>query len=272
MIRVLSDPAALAQAAAETIAEDVRRAVGRKGRCTLALPGGETPVETYRILARRHRDSVPWDRVDFFWGDERFVPPDHEESNYRMVHRELLKHLPIREENHYRVRTELASPEAAADDYQDRIQQYFRVGEDARPRFDLVLLGLGEDGHTASLFPGCEAHWERSRQVVSCTLETLAHPRITLTLPVLNAAKRALFLVSGSRKAEVLRRILEGSPEDASLPARRVRPLGEALMWLVDQAAAQDLSPESLSRAGDGSVGLGDGESGTSPHPQANED
>jgi 6-phosphogluconolactonase len=288
MIRILSDPGALALAAAETIAKNVRHAIGREGRCTLALSGGETPLETYRMLARRHRDSVPWDRVHFFWGDERFVPPDHEESNYGAVQRELLKHLPIREESQYRVRTELESPEAAADDYQDRIQEFFGVAEDARPRFDLVLLGLGEDGHTASLLPGCEARWESSRQVVSCTLETRAHPRITLTLPVLNAAKRTLFLVSGSRKARILRRTLEGSPADVSLPARRVRPFGEPPMWLVDQDAAQELSaellsrasggsaglvdrdaagelsPELLSRANAGSAGLGDGESGTS--------
>lgn len=242
MIRVLDDAGALAEAAAAVFAGEVREAFRSRGRCAVALAGGSTPRSTYRILGETYRSSVPWERLDLFWGDERLVPPDHPDSNEGMVRDELIERLSIPEANIHPVRTLLGSAREAADDYQAELRAFFNLAGAELPRFDLVLLGLGEDGHTASLMPGSEAVGERGRLVSVCALEHLEHPRVTLTLPVLNAARRVVFLVSGQRKAEILWRVLEGPPQPDELPAQAVRPDDGAAWWLVDRDAASRLT------------------------------
>jgi 6-phosphogluconolactonase len=240
-VEIMPDPASLARIAAGLIADIARRALVREGSCVLALSGGTTPIETYRSLARHHRASVPWHQVRFVWGDERMVPPDHEDSNYGMARRELLDPLQVPAENVLPIPTGLGSAEEAADAYQARLEGLFPTRE-GPPRLDLVLLGLGEDGHTASLMPGCSALQETERWAAPCRTRRLAHPRVTLTLPVLNAARNVLFLVVGERKANVVRQILEGPSPSSPLPAQAVRPTDGELRWMVDEAAAGALN------------------------------
>lgn len=251
MLSVVQDPEELAEEAAEIFAEAARRAVADRGLFAVALAGGRTPMPVYRELARREGEGspgLPWERIHLFWGDERMVPPEHEDSNFRTVRRQLLQHIPVPEENVHPIDTSSGSPDAAAREYEAELRELFgRLvrgggGEgEAPPRFDLVFLGLGEDGHTASLFPGCPALEERCRWVAPCELEALDHPRVTVTPPVLERARRLLFLVSGEAKAEILRRVLDGDP---GLPAARIDPEEGEPWWLVDEAAAARLPSE----------------------------
>lgn len=243
MIRVYPDPVALGRAAADFVARAVVRATEGRDFGTLALAGGTTPVETYRILAEAHRDAAPWPRVRFLLGDERMVPPDHEDSNYGMARRELLDPLRVHPESLLRVRTELPSAAEAARDYEERLRDFIRWGQEGSG-LDLVLLGLGVDGHTASLMPECPALRDRDHLVSFCRRETLDHPRVTLTLPLLNAATEVVFLVSGARKARVLAQVLEGPIPESPLPAQLIRPGGGQVHWIVDEAAAADLTPD----------------------------
>lgn len=247
MVEVYADRDALAEAAAGFFAESARQAVAERGRCTVALAGGRTPVPLYRRLGRgseEHRMDIPWDRIHLFWGDERWVPVSHEDSNFRVVESELLTRAPVPPGNVHPMDTAVDAPAETARRYEERLREFFRTpGDESRtpPRLDLVLLGLGEDGHTASLFPGCEAVEERSRWVAVCDLDRLEHPRVTLTLPVLERARRVLFLVSGEEKAEILRRVLEARGERRSeLPAARLELEDGEVSWLVDRAAAGD--------------------------------
>jgi 6-phosphogluconolactonase len=249
MIRILPDPPALAQAAAEAVARGVRRAVDEKGSCTLVLAGGSTPVLTYQVLARQYAESVPWDGVRFLWGDERMVPADHEDSNYAMARRTLLDPLGVPAEAVFRIRTELGSAAKASADYEERIRKLLPPPP-SPPHLDLVLLGLGEDGHTASLKPGCPALQEEERLVAPCLQPSPDHHRVTMTLPLLNAAGKILFLVSGERKAAVLKTVLETLPSDPPLPAQRIQPSSGRLVWLADRDSAGGLKPDRVSRVG----------------------
>jgi 6-phosphogluconolactonase len=206
-----------------------------RGRFTLALAGGSTPEATYRALAGADLEHPLvgnlWHDTEVFWGDERCVPPDHEDSNYRMAREALLDHVPLKAESIHRIRGE-DGPETAAEAYEDVLETRFPNG--ARPRLDLVILGLGEDGHTASLFPGTEALVEPVRWVVPARAPVAPHDRVTLTLPVLNQARRVLFLVSGEEKAEAYARAVKRLERR---PANLVRPEGgEAVTWIVDEA------------------------------------
>lgn len=239
-LRLVQDADALARAAAEELAAAAARAVALRGAFTLALAGGSTPRRLYALLADRgapYRDRIPWARTQVFFGDERPVPPDHPESNYRMAREALLDHVPVA--SVHRIHGEDPAGAAA---YEAELRSFFRIPADgAPPRLDLVLLGLGPDGHTASLFPGTPALDERVRWVVSSFVARLGTRRTTLTLPVLNRA-RVLFLVSGAEKAGALARVLAPPAGEPLLPAARVRPDGGAL-WVVDAAAARDLGP-----------------------------
>jgi 6-phosphogluconolactonase len=184
---------------------------------------------------------VPWPSVHFFWGDERHVPPDHPDSNFGAARAALLEHVPVPPRNIHRMPAELADAEAVARSYEDELRGCFAPPRGAPPRFDLMLLGLGADGHTASLFPRSSALAERRRWVVAPWIEKLAAHRITLTLPVLNSAARALFLVSGKDKAPALRRVLAGPRRPRELPAQAVAPRDGELTWIVDQEAAEGL-------------------------------
>jgi 6-phosphogluconolactonase len=238
-IIVLSDPGALALEAARRFVAIAAAAVPRKGRFSVALAGGSTPTGLYRLLARKpFREQVNWPDVLLYLGDERCVPPDDPRSNARMIRESLLEGIVTAPPTLRVPATGLPPPEAAAA-YADALRRDFGLRGAARPRFDLVLLGMGDDGHAASLFPGMPAVEEKRRLVVATDVPGYVRPlvpRITLTLPVLNAAEHVMFLVSGTSKAPTVAAVLEGS--DEPLPARQVRAQQGQLIWLLDTAAA----------------------------------
>ena len=238
-LKVFDDLDELARAAAEEIAKSAEEAIAARGRFTIALSGGDTPKPVYRLLAREPR--IDWDRVHVFWGDDRHVPPNHPESNFGMAMNTLLSKVSIPLDNVHRMRTEKPDAQRVAEEYAWTLRSAFGIDEGEWPRFDLVLMGIGEDGHTASLFPGSEAVRERSRLVIAPWVSSLGTFRITLTAPVFNHAALALFLVSGEKKAEALKAVLEGDFQPDRFPAQAVRPEDGRLLWLVDRAAARDL-------------------------------
>ena len=227
----------LARAAAEHFVTLAARGRGLRRRFAVALAGGSTPRAAYALLATEEFAArVDWSRVHVFWGDERCVPPDDPDSNYRMAREALLDKIPIPTENVHRIRGELPPDEAAAA-YQAELEAVLGAGG----RFDLVLLGMGVDGHTASLFPGTAALHEGERWVVAAFVDKLSAWRVTLTPVVLNAAAQVTFVVSGAGKAEQLREVLAGPYQPDVLPAQMVRPTDGRLLWLVDAAAAAHL-------------------------------
>jgi len=227
-------PEGLAEAAARAFVEGAAEAIAERGRFAVALAGGSTPKATYEVLARDHSEDVDWPNVHAFFGDERTVPPDHEDSNYRMAREALLDHVPVG--SVHRVRGELPPDEAAAS-YERDLGQFFG-GE--FPVLDLVMLGIGEDGHTASLFPETAALEVTDRLAAANPVPKLDTTRLTLTVPVLNAAREVCFLVSGAGKAGSLAEILEGDAAPRQYPAKLVRPPGGPT-WMVDRAAASAL-------------------------------
>ena len=238
-LKTFDDLDDLARGAAEEIAKSAEEAIAARGRFTIALSGGNTPKPAYRLLAEKPR--IDWGRVHVFWGDDRHVPPDHPDSNFGMAHEALLSKVPIPPDNIHRMRTEKADAERVAEEYAWTLRSAFNIEEGEWPRFDLVLMGIGADGHTASLFPGSEAVRERSRLVIAPWVSSLGTFRITLTAPVFNHAALALFLVSGEEKAEALRAVVEGDFQPDRFPAQIVRPEEGKLLWLVDRAAARCL-------------------------------
>lgn len=238
-ILVCPDAVAVAHEAARRLARLAAEAASSHGRFSVAFSGGSTPETLYRLLADEpYRSQIPWSKVHLFWADERCVPPHHPGSNYRLAHEAWLSHVPIPAENVHRVPGELEA-KAAARAYAAALSDYF-CGP--RTRFDLVLLGLGRDGHTASLFPGSEALLETERPVAAVEADYEGRPacRVTLTLPAINTARQVLFLVTGRDKAEIVRAVLEG-PE-RGLPTQRVRPVAGELAWLLDAEAAAQMA------------------------------
>jgi 6-phosphogluconolactonase len=263
-VTVLDDRNALMRAAADRVVGLAARAIAAHDRFNWALAGGSTPETLYRLLADRdHVALVDWSKVHFFWGDERCVPPDHPDSNYRMATMALLETIAPPRQNVHRLEGEL-DPELAAERYQAELERHFglRVGQ-GLPQFDLILLGMGGDGHTASLFPGTPGLEETRRWVVANRVEALGTTRLSLTLPVINGAAHVLFLVAGADKAERLAQAVApgmspagpspgvSSPAVSSpgvsppLPAQRVRPRGGSLEWLADAAAGGRLGGSS---------------------------
>ncbi len=242
MIRTYADARALAEAAATHVVECARKAIADRGRFALALSGGSTPRLLYeRLASRDFADRIDWPQVHVFWGDERAVPPDHADSNYRMARETLLAQVPIPQKNIHPINGE-AAPTTAAAEYEALLRQFFMTGRkppDApgRARFDLVLLGMGEDGHTASLFPGAPVITEGRQWVAAYRVEKLDAWRITLTPAVLNAALEVVFLVSGAEKARRLQQVLYGPYQPRVLPAQIVRPERGRVLWMVDDAA-----------------------------------
>jgi 6-phosphogluconolactonase len=241
--QVVESEDALAEAAALAIVEAAVDAIAVRGRFTLVLSGGDTPRRTYARLAQTpFRDRIDWLKTRVFFGDERGVPPDHRDSNYGMAWATLLSKVPVPPASIFRIRGEGEDPETAAADYARALTEALGLRRGERPRFDLVLLGLGVDGHTASLFPGSPVLKEVFRTVVAVHATAAAIPqRITLTLPVLNAAAEVLFLVAGPEKAKVVKAALG---DQATLPAAMVRPGEGRLRWLLDRAAASLLGLE----------------------------
>ena len=241
-IRTLNTPQELFEAAAELVASAASEAVTERGRFTLALSGGSTPKSLYTLLATNARTSLPWDRMFFFWGDERHVPPTDPESNFRMVDEAILSKIPVAPSNVFRVPAENPDAGAAALAYEQTLRKFFALEVGQVPAFDLILLGMGPDGHTASLFPGSEGLHEKSKLVIANWVEKFKTKRITFTLPVLNAARCVAFLVSGTDKAPVLKSVLEGDAPGEQYPAKLVRPVQGKLIWFVDRAAASSLA------------------------------
>lgn len=214
------------------------------GRFTVALSGGSTPRAFHALLASPpYRDQVDWSVTQFYWGDERWVAPDDPESNFRMARETLLDRVPIHDAQIHRIHTEMDDPAAAASLYADELQEEFRLGPGALPRFDLVYLGMGSDGHTASLFPHTHALSVHDRLVVANYVPKLSTWRITLTAPVLNEAAMVAFLVAGEDKTDALASVLEGPPNPEQYPSQLVAPTDGELLWVVDDAAAAKLRP-----------------------------
>jgi 6-phosphogluconolactonase len=233
---VAGDLEAMSHQVANQIARTVAEAVAARGRCTLALAGGNTPRRTYELLTEPPlRDAVPWDALHLFWSDERCVPPDHPDSNYRMAREALIDRAPIPAANVHRVRTEEGSAAAVAAYYERELRTFFALEVEDVPRFDLILLGMGPDGHTASLFPGSPALDETRRLVVPNSIDYMPHERVTFTFPVLNAARMIAFLITGRDKAESVARALNGDP---AVPAGRIRLADGEVRWYLDRAAA----------------------------------
>jgi 6-phosphogluconolactonase len=241
-LRRFSTPQDLFAAAADEVIRTANEAIAQRGRFSIALSGGSTPRSLYTLIAATAGASLAWDHMFFFWGDERPVPPDHPDSNYRMANETLLSKVPVPSANIFRIPGENPDPSAAAEAYEKTLRKFFALASGEFPRFDLILLGMGPDGHTASLFPETAALAEKSRLVVATWVEKLKTRRITLTLPVLNAARAVLFLVSGTDKAAVLKEVLEGNAPGERYPSRLVQPTDGKLMWFVDRGAASELS------------------------------
>ena len=241
-IRTLTTPQELFAAAAEEVVRAANEAVAQRGRFTIALAAGSTPKSLYNLLATNARTALPWDRMFFFWGDERHVPPTDPDSNYRMADETMLSKIPVAAANVFRMKTENPDAAAVAEDYEQTLRKFFQVEPGQVPTFDLILLGMGPDGHTASLFPHTAALQEKSRLVLANWVEKMKTYRITLTLPVLNAGGCVIFLVSGTDKATALHAVLEEDVPGEQYPAKLVRPRQGKLIWLVDRAAASTLS------------------------------
>ncbi len=238
MIQVYPDLESLSRAAAKLFARQSRQMVRAQGRFSVALSGGHTPERTYQFLAQQPlRDQVPWAQVHVFWGDERCVPPDDPQSNARMARQALLDQVPIPAAQIHPIPC-TQTPRQAAEEYEALLRSFFAGGP---PRFALVFLGLGENGHTASLVPGTPVVEERERWVAEVYVPEQAMWRVTLTAPLINQAAVVAFLVAGAAKAQVLQRVLEGPFDPHSLPAQLIQPTNGTPYWLVDREASKEL-------------------------------
>ncbi len=236
-IRILNTPQELSQAAAAEFISLASTAIRDHEKFSVALSGGSTPKSLYSVLAKA---TLSWEKIFFFWSDERHVPPDHPESNYRMAKEALLSIVPVPPENIFRVRAEEKDANVVARDYEEALRSFFHLRPGQFPRLDLILLGIGPDGHTASLFPNTAALNETKRLVVANWVEKFKTNRITFTYPVLNHAACVIFLVSRADKSDMVRTVLED--ERAGLPSQKVHPVNGRLLWLLDNDAASKLS------------------------------
>ncbi len=236
--RVLPDIDALSRAALEELLSDLQGAIRQRGRGAISLSGGHTPEKMYTLWSAndKYRNETDWNRVHLFWGDERYVPQDDLLSNYRMTRETLLKNVPIPAANVHAVPTNLPTPERAAEAYDQELRKFFGS---AAPAFDVTLLGLGPEGHTASLFPDSPALEEKARWVVPVHVEAVPPNRLTFTLPVLNSSRNTYFLVAGENKREILAALrAEPDSRPSAYPAGRIRPADGRVLWFLDQAAA----------------------------------
>lgn len=241
-VQIFDDASGVARAAAQRIVALASAAIAERGTFSIALSGGSTPKAIFELLAGdEFRAQIAWQSVHIFFGDERTVPPDHADSNFRMANEALLLHVPLPEANLHRI-DGVGDAAANASDYESELRSYF--GDTAWPRFDLVLLGMGDDGHTASLFPDSAALKEERLWVAANWVEKFGTWRITLTAPAINAARNVLFLITGAGKAERLHEVLLGERETSRLPSQLIHPNDGALEWYVDLAAAAKLDSE----------------------------
>src|SRR5712671_2745413 len=245
-VRILADANSIAQTAAAEFLQAARESISEKGSFSVALAGGSTPKTLYSLLASNPllQAKVPWSKIQFFFGDERHVPPDDPESNFRMATEAMLAKAPIDPKQVHRIKSEKPNASEAAQEYEQELRESFKLKPDELPRFDLVLLGMGPEGHTASLFPGTKALREQRRLVVSNWVGKLYTDRITLTPPVLNNAARIIFMAHGAEKAPALKAVLEGPYEPEQLPAQMITSPKGRVVWLVDPSAASMLAPQ----------------------------
>jgi 6-phosphogluconolactonase len=238
-VRILPDGAAIARRAAQKFVEAAAAAASEKGSFSVALAGGSTPKALYALLVSDPalRAQVPWDKMHAFFGDERHVGPDHPDSNFRMATEAMISKSPLKPAQVTRTKGEYPDASQAAREYEQAIRSHFKLPEGKFPRFDLVLLGMGSEGHTASLFPGTKALHEKNRIAVSNWVGKLLSDRITLTAPAINNAAHVIFMVTGADKAPALTAVLERVYEPDQLPAQLIRPANGTLLWLVDTAA-----------------------------------
>lgn len=237
-IRIAPDVVSLARQAADTIQELAKVAIHQTGRFSLALSGGSTPKILFELLAAEYAQKIDWANIHIFWGDERCVPPDDIDSNYKMANETLLDPVALPASNLHRILGEL-QPTDAATQYEEILRTYFN---NQLPRFDMILLGMGDDGHTASLFPRTNALNEHQRWVIPNHVATAKQTwRITLTLPVINNAANIMFLIAGSSKAERLKQVIQGAYTPHDLPAQLIKPTDGLLIWALDHAAASVL-------------------------------
>ena len=243
-VRILTNTDAIARRAAQDFLQSATQTVSEKGSFTVALSGGSTPKALYSLLATDAalRSQLPWDKMYMYFGDERSVGPDHADSNFRMATETMLSKVPIKPEQVFRIKGEYKDTEKAAQEYEQVLRTSFKIAEGQFPRFDLVFLGIGNEGHTASLFPGTQALLETKRLAVRNWVGKLYTNRITLTAPVINNAARVIFMVTGADKALALKGILEGPYEPDQLPAQLIQPPNGNLVWLVDTVAGGMLS------------------------------
>ena len=237
-IHIEKMPEAAAKFTAERVVQILSGTLEKHESASLVLSGGETPRRVYQLLGSdSFRRLVAWDRVQFFFGDERMVSPDHPDSNYGMARRELFDHLSIPAKNIHRIKGEFA-PEKAALEYADELHSIYQK---TIPRFDCIMLGIGEDGHTASLFPGTDALNEKRRSTAALFVPRLKTWRVSLTFPVINNARQVLFLAEGGKKASIVQKVIESSAPTPDIPATMVRPLDGALHWILDVEAASQI-------------------------------
>ncbi len=241
ILNIAENPEELAAQGAKLFRDASEQAIAKQSRFSVALSGGSTPRRLFQHLGTSYRKKIAWDRVHLFWSDERCVPRDHEESNFRLAYDELISRIWIPGENVHRIKGELR-PAQAADYYEADMKKHFN--EDM-PAFDLILLGVGADGHTASLFPGSDILREKQRLALPVFSDTALHWRVTLTLPMLNSAKRVLFLISGKEKAGIVSSLI-GRKENKGYPAAMVKPSAGSITWLLDRDAAADLPEEKI--------------------------
>ncbi|MGC1485562.1 MAG: 6-phosphogluconolactonase [Candidatus Acidiferrum sp.] len=243
-VRILPDGAAIAKRCAQRFVEIAAAAVREKGSFSVGLSGGSTPRALYGLLANDAalRSQVPWDKMFIFFGDERHVGPDDPQSNFRMATETMISKSPLRPEQVFRIKGEYAEAEQAALEYEQAIRMHFKLSAGQFPRFDLVLLGMGSEGHVASLFPGTKALHENHRVAVHNWIGKVLMDRITLTAPAINNAANIILMVTGAQKSPALTAVLERFYEPEQLPAQLIQPLNGALLWLVDTAAGSMLT------------------------------
>lgn len=245
MIKVFQSLENLNLFAAEKFFEIGSAAIEKRNEFTVALAGGSTPKMLYRLLAsENYRNKIDWSKVFFFFGDERNVSPDDAESNFRMAHENLFAPLEIHVNNVFPWLTGYEIPEITAEIYEGEIRRFFNLEEKEFPRFDLILLGMGADGHTASLFPFSNGLGETEKIAVANPVDNLNTTRLTLTFPVINNAENVIILVAGEEKAETLRTVLEGDFEPEKFPSQNVRPIDGELFWLIDKNVAKLLKTD----------------------------
>jgi 6-phosphogluconolactonase len=243
-VRILPDAATIAKRAAQEFVRAAAAATKQNGSFTVALAGGSTPKALYGLLVNDPalHAQVPWDKTQFFFGDERHAPPDHPDSNYRMASEAMLSKAPVKPEQVHRIKGEYSDTEKAALEYEQELRSHFKLASGALPRFDLIMLGMGNEGHTLSLFPGTKALRDNGHLVLRNWVGKLYTERVTCTAPVANNAALVMFLVTGANKTLALKAVLEGPYEPEQLPVQLIQPTNGKLLWMVDTAAGAMLA------------------------------